>query len=166
MTTELKAKINDLEKIQSTLKKIGVKFVSEVEVTDIYFKSKEKTNLKISIYPEDSMPFSGSYLIFYEHDPISKKFEFKKMEVEKVDTLKYILGKVIGVKTAIDKRRKFFRFNSIMISIDKIKELGGFLILQGENKKELLKLLDEFGIDRNSLEKKSFDELVSKTKKA
>lgn len=51
MTIEIKAKIENLKKLENSLKNIGGQFISEVEATDIYFNSKEKTNLKIGIYP-------------------------------------------------------------------------------------------------------------------
>jgi adenylate cyclase class IV len=87
MTTEIKAKIENLEKVENSLKNIGAQFVSEVEVTDIYFNSKEKTNLKIGIYPEETLPRAGNFLLFYEHDPVSKKFEFKQIKIDDVETI-------------------------------------------------------------------------------
>jgi predicted adenylyl cyclase CyaB len=160
MTTEIKAKIKDLEKVENSLKNIGAQFISEVEVTDIYFNSKEKTNLKIGIYPERTLPRSGSFLLFYEHDPVSKKFEFRQIKIDDADTLKYILDKILGTKIVINKIRKFYKLGAITISIDKIKELGNFLILQNEDREELLKILHKLGVDRSCLETKSFDMLM------
>lgn len=46
MVTEIKVKIDDLEKLKNSLKNIGAQWISEVEATDIYFNSKEKTSPK------------------------------------------------------------------------------------------------------------------------
>jgi adenylate cyclase class IV len=83
MTVEIKVKIENLKKLENSLRKIGAKFVSEVDVTDIYFNSKEKTNLKIGIYPKGNLPEAGNFLLFYEHDPISKKFEFWQLKIDR-----------------------------------------------------------------------------------
>lgn len=160
MTTEIKAKIENLEKVENSLKDIGAQFVSEVEVTDIYFNSKERTNLKIGIYPEGTLPEPGNFLLFYEHDPVSKKFEFRQMKIDDVNTLKYVLDKVLGTKIIINKTRKFYKLGNVTISIDSIEGLGNFLILQNEDKDELLKLLDKIGVEKSSLETKSFDMLM------
>jgi adenylate cyclase class IV len=77
-----------------------------------------------------------------------------------VDTLKYILDKVLGIKIIINKTRKFYKLRDIIISIDKIKKLGNFLILQGKNRDELLKILDRLDIQRSCLETKSFNMLM------
>jgi adenylate cyclase class IV len=72
----------------------------------------------------------------------------------------YILDKILGIKIVINKTRKFYKLDVITISIDKIKELGNFLILQNENHDELLVILDKLGVDRSWLETKSFDILM------
>ena len=60
----------------------------------------------------------------------------------------------------INKIRKFYKLGAVTISIDKIKELGNFLILQNENPDELLEFLYKLGVDRSCLETKSFDMLM------
>jgi len=160
MTIEIKAKIEDLEKVENSIKNIGAQFVSEVEATDIYFNSKEKTNLKIGIYPEGHLPKTGNFLLFFEHDPVSKKFQFKQMEIDDVETLRYILDKVLGIKIVIKSKRKFYKLDNVIILIVFISKLGYYLCLQGENEKEIHEIFDKLGIKETCIETKSFDMLM------
>ncbi len=127
MATEIKVKINDLEKLKNSLKNIGAQWISEVEAIDIYFNSKEKTNLKIGIYPEGHLPERGNFLLFFEHDPISKKFQFKQIKIDDGKSLSYILDKLLGTKVTIKSKREFYKLADIIFIIVFIKELLTFV---------------------------------------
>ena len=160
MVVEIKARIEDVEKVEKDIKGLGGAFVSEVEAVDVYFNSKEGANLKIGIYPEGHLPESGNFLFLFEHDPISKKFRFKYVKVRDVDTLRYILDRVLGTKVIIRSKRRFYKLGDVIVLIVFIEGLGNYLCLQGENESVLRGILAKLNIGEDSLETKSFDMLV------
>ncbi len=156
---EIKIKIKNPKKIEDCLKSLGARFVSEVEVKDIYFKTKKKESLKIGLYPKGHLPEAGNFLLYFSLSQTGKSFQFKQVKVSDIKTLKFILTKVLGIKAIIKSRRKFYKLGEIIILFIFIENLGWYLCLQGEKKRELEKVFNKLGLKKEFIESRPFSEL-------
>ncbi len=117
MAEELKIRIQDYEKVEENLVKLGGKFSEEIDVVDTYFKQIAGKVLKIT---EDCR---GSFLVNLKSR--NNKFEILRYEpIDNVNKIKDDLTKRFGVKCILKKKRRFFDFENYKININ---------IIEGEN---------------------------------
>lgn len=123
MTEELKLRVTTLERVEKTLEDEG-NLEERKEVKDTYFKTDCEEVLKIR---EDG---SGSYLIRYR--PTEEGFE--KVGEEKLEDLekaKEQLESEKGVKAVLDKEMAFYSWKEFTVIVNRIKNVGDFLIVEG-----------------------------------
>ena len=151
MAEEIKIKIQDYEKIEEHLFKLGVRFLEETKVIDTYFKQPVGEVLKKT---EDN---KGNFLVnLKSHEG---KFEINQYEnVDDVKKLKEELTKKYGLKCILKKKRRFFDFGDYSININLIEDVGEFLIVEGNNLSREV-IIDKLKIENPEFITVSFDEL-------
>ena len=137
MATELKARIPDIDKLESRLKDLGAVFDRELKVTDTYFCQPEGFVLKIV---KDS---KGSRLSRLE----AKDGTFIIVEdklLNNPETVEKELTQEHGIYRILRKKRRFYKYKDYTIDLNLIEELGDFIILVHESPKEedMEKILD------------------------
>jgi len=139
MTEEIKLRIPENIDIEEKLDGLGGEFDHSIEAVDTYFDISGKSVLKIR---EDS---EGDWLVRFE--PSGDGFEkTEEVEIEDVEELKQELEKKHGVKAVLDKEMDFCSWNDFTVIVNRIEDVGDFLILEGENPtKETVE--EEFGLE-------------------
>ena len=154
MPEELKIRIHDYKKIEEHLLNLGAKFLEEINVTDTYFEQPSGEVLKIT---EDD---KGDFLVNLKLK--EGKSEIIKYErIDNVNEVKKELVDKFGIKCILKKKRRFFNFEDYMININLIKDVGEFLIVEGENLSPEI-ITKELSIKNPEFITVSFDELKKK----
>jgi adenylate cyclase class IV len=126
MKEGLKIRIQDYKKVEADLMKLGAIFLKELNVVDTYFRQPAGEVLKIT---EDD---EGDFLVNLKLK--NGKFQIVKYKpVNNVKKVKKEFADRFGVKCVLEKKRRFFNFKDCQININLIKDVGEFLIIEGEN---------------------------------
>jgi len=74
-------------------------------------------------------------LIFYNRDDQKgpKQSNFHLAPVSKPRELENLLSKALGVKVVVEKRRKIFFLDNIIVHLDKVPGLGNFVEIEASN---------------------------------
>jgi adenylate cyclase class IV len=149
MAKELKIKIDNPEEVEKKLLSIGAEFTDESTHNYTYFQQLEGKVLKITrnnegIFKTRLERKDGKWKII-ENSPITE---------EKAKTLE----KENEVKRKMKNKRRFYRYESIIISINSFPDIGNFLILEAENPKVEF-ITNKLGINKPKIITASFDNL-------
>ena len=163
---EIKARINNTEKICHILKVSKYKFVGNDHQIDTYF------NVNRGRFKLRESSLSGPHLIIYMRDDLSgpKSSEYQIISVKNEVGLKHLLKKTLGIRNVIEKSRKIYLYKNVRIHLDQVKKLGNFLELEAvmdednnSRKMEIRKiksLLVRLGIKDENLIKGSYENLI------
>jgi predicted adenylyl cyclase CyaB len=171
---EIKARIKNHENLRNKLISLDAKKVGIFEQKDFFFKVPEG-RLKLREVKNNSL----SELIYYEREDISgpKSDNVFILKIEKAESLKKILKKILTQTIIVKKIREVYRHeisktpsenSHIRIHLDKVKNLGNFLELelktskrtQKEDKTILENFAEKIGIKAEQLEKLSYADLL------
>ncbi len=163
---ELKVKLDDGDQIIQTLEKINAKFGGRLNQIDTYYNC-QKGRLKLREI--NNKVFE---LIYYERpDKKNSKisnYQIVKIEKQRINFLKEILGKLFGKLVVVKKERKLWIHKNTRIHIDKVEKLGNFLELEtvvknlndaDKEHKEIIKLLQ---LSKFKKIEKSYSDLLLK----
>lgn len=149
---------------ETKLLNLGAKKIGEVVQEDKYYKHK-KTNEILRVRKE-----KNTDTILYSHRHIHGKQELihsqkltGKIQEEKIKNLKKDYQEVIQVT----KKRTIFVYNSVIINIDKVDNLGyftGFVILDKSKQKNLNLVISKLNITNQPIKETYFDLLLKKQK--
>ncbi|MCC7553708.1 MAG: class IV adenylate cyclase [Methanobacteriaceae archaeon] len=174
---EIKAKINNLNKIKEKLKNLNIEQLKIEYQKDIYFKSpivnfaktdealrlrKTKSNNEENIY----LTYKGSKI-----DSESKTREEIEISIEDIEKASEILKKIGFTPSAIVKKnREYYKYQDYTLSLDFVEGLSPYIeieyILNDKSnyesvQKEIFELFKELGIE-DGFERDSYLELLEK----
>lgn len=165
INSEIKARCNDHEKIRNYLISHGAKFSGVDHQIDTYFNI-DSGRLKLR---EGTIE---NNLIFYRRSDEAgpKQAEISLTAVDKNSDLRSVLGKALGAKVQVDKKREIYFIDNVKFHIDTVNDLGTFMEIEaidwdGSIGSEKLRLQCEFyasemGIDKQDLVVGSYSDLL------
>ncbi len=151
MKKELKIRIADYKEVEKLLEQAGAKFIKQDTSTYTYFTQPAGKVLKITQNNE------GSFKTVIERSGD----QFNIIENSALDDPKELLeeySKEHGIKKAMSNIRRFFEYKDLIITTNQFKDIGQFLILEGDNPK-LSFITEVLGIKNAQVITKSFDDL-------
>jgi len=164
---EIKARVENLEKIKRSLEELGFKLVRKEYQKDNYFRSTlrnfEQTGEVLRV--REQIP--GYNLITYK-GPRDKSEMKVREEIEvkienSPDVIKLLHKLGFEMWVTLEKEREMYQFSKFLVSLDKVRDIGNFLEIEIKMEvlqQEIFGLLDKIGISRNSIEKRTYLELV------
>lgn len=129
LNIEFKASTNRLAEQEALLQERNPVFIGEDHQVDTYFNVKKgrlklrEGNIENALIHYEREDFAGaksSHVLLYQHQPDK--------------ALKEILIKTLGIKTAVDKRRKIYFINNVKFHFDTVKGLGTFVEVEAIDK--------------------------------
>ncbi len=126
MKEGLKIRINNIDKMERHITKLGARYSGSLSETYTYFNQPKSGVLKIT---ENE---NGSFLVKIK----SKKSRFEIIKNEKIKNsseVKRKFSEKFGIKCVLINIRKFYIFENYRISLNLIYGIGKFLIVEGEN---------------------------------
>lgn len=169
MNIEIKAKIENLKRTKKIIENLPSKRIACYIQKDTYFNVKEG-RLKLREI-EDRDP---AQLIYYnrENIPCPKRSNLLIFEAKNSGMLKEILGKALGIKIVVEKRRELYDYKGTRIHLDLVKNLGSFIEFEKptenreedirESRKFLNTLLKKLKINKRNLMKGSYSDMLLK----
>ncbi len=162
---ELKAKIDNIDKVREKILKLNAKFIGKFRQIDTYFNV-PKGRLKLR--EVEGKPHAQ--LIYYERENIAtpKKSEVFILEISNPEEFKEKTEKILGIKSVVDKVREVYVYRETKIHLDSVKRLGYFIEFEKETsdleiencRKFLEKLMEKLKIKRENLIELSYGELI------
>jgi len=164
---ELKAKVDDLETIRDNLIQYNAKKVGIFHQVDTYYEV-PKDRLKL----REVEGKANAELIYYERENVaeSKRSSVFILAIPQPQLFKQILERIIKIKALVDKVREIYFYEGIQIHLDTVKSLGSFIEFERitsqdseQQKKDLSKLeklRERLNISPQSLEKRSYSDLI------
>lgn len=159
---EIKARIK-IKEIKEILDKLRAKFIKEEEQRDIYLSHPSrdfgKTDEALRV-----REIKDNYFLTYKgrkFDPQTKAREEIEVKTEK-EIIELLKRLNFSIKGRVEKKRVLYEWNNLKICLDKVKGLGEFLEIEGNNledKKKMFKLLKKLNIERKNLIRKSYLEM-------
>ncbi|MBI1973787.1 hypothetical protein HYS54_03150 [Candidatus Micrarchaeota archaeon] len=158
MAEEIKVRIRDRKAAERRITSKGGRFTGEISVRDSYFNQPAGETLKVT---EDDR---GNFVVRLHTS--NGKFQITEYRrIRDAEKMKRKFGKLYGLKCVLHKKRRFFSLGKLKININVTRELGSFLIVEGENlnKPAVMKAL---GIQHPDYVTLAFDELYARKNKA
>jgi adenylate cyclase, class 2 len=163
---EFKAKCDDIEALESMLKKHNPRFVGTDHQVDTYFNV-PNGRLKLR---EGTIENS---LIHYDRiNTADAKQSNVSLYLHPDKTLKPVLEKALGVKVVVDKKRKIYFVDNVKFHFDEVKDLGSFVEVEAIDKNgtigiETLKeqcsfYIQLFGVRKEQFIAESYSDLLAK----
>jgi len=129
LNIEFKAKAKDIAALEAILQQYNPRFIGEDRQVDTYFNVQtgrlklREGNIENALIHYEREDFAGaksSHVLLYQHQPDK--------------TLKEILIKTLGIKVAVDKRRKIYFINNVKFHFDTVEGLGTFVEVEAIDK--------------------------------
>lgn len=120
---EYKARVGELNLLESIFMGSGAAFEGILKQRDTYFEVKAG-RLKLR-----EAEGRQAELIFYDRDEASSAGMESRYEIFSVPdpSLKDVLTEALGVKTVVEKERRLLKMKNARIHLDEVKGLGSFL---------------------------------------
>jgi predicted adenylyl cyclase CyaB len=124
LLVELKAKMNDLEKIKERLSQLGTQHVGKFHQIDTYFRVSQG-RLKI----RETEGQDSADIVFYERPNTSKikKSQVLLLQAQPPREAKELLSKFFAKGVVVDKIREIYVLGKTRIHLDQVTQLGAFI---------------------------------------
>jgi len=162
---ELKAKIDNIDKVREKILKLNAEFIGKFHQIDTYFNVPRG---RLKLREVEGKPYAQ--LIYYERENIAapKKSEVFILEISNPEEFKEKTEKVLGVKSVVDKVREVYVYRETKIHLDSVKGLGFFIEFEKETLESeieetrsfLEKLMKKLEIRWENLIESSYGELI------
>jgi adenylate cyclase class 2 len=160
---EFKARIEDLRRARTTLKKLKARFVGTDHQVDTYFHVPQG-RLKIREGHIENA------LIHYQrtNSARERRSDVELMLLPRRNSVRAILARALSVMTVVDKRREIYFAGNVKIHLDRVRGLGTFLEVEamtrtGDVKKvraQALKFRKLFEITVSDIVPQSYSDLL------
>ncbi len=185
---EFKARLHDLQQVQSVMQQRRVELFSVMLQTDTYFRVPHgRLKLReISFLPTSeamqTLPSPRSELIFYQRPDHAevKRSDYLIAPVVSADALRAVLDASLGARVVVKKRRALYLLGyrerpydpqapHIRVHLDQVEDLRNFVEIEaivGEGitfeqaESEAQSLLEKFGVQKNDLITGSYADLL------
>lgn len=173
MEIEVKVPVTNLHEIKDKIMKLGGKLTLKDQQIDIYLQHPcrdfEKTDEALRIRKT-----SGKNYLTYKGPRTKSKLKARleiEVEISNINSIEEILSK-LGFKPFIKivKKREIWTINNIKINLDEVEGLGRYIEVEitsknvKEAEKAIFELLEKLGIDKKSIVKKTYFEMIKETK--
>jgi len=164
MEIEIRAKINNLEKIEQNITKLGAKLIKKTKQVDEYFGEislyqKIGYSFLMRVRNEEDKKFMTYKGAESKKDGIWEEYEFEINDIKKAVEM----FKAMGLERIIvvNKYRKEYAINNLTICLDVIDGLGSFIEIESLNnkdvdKKSLKKLMQKLNVNKNQVINKGY----------
>lgn len=164
MEIEIRAKINNLEKIEQNIIKLGAKLIKETKQVDEYFGEinlyqKIGYSFLMRVRDEEDKKFMTYKGAESKKDGVWEEYEFEIDDTKKSTDMFEAMGleKII----VVNKYRKEYKFNDLTICLDAIDGLGDFIEIEflndkDFNKNNLKKLMQKLNIKEDKIIHKGY----------
>ncbi len=164
---ELKAKIEDIEKMRKELLSLGAHYVGKYHQKDTYFET-PRGRLKI----RETKEKETIDIVFYERQDIPdiKESKILLVQAKPSEIAKELLAKLFTVKIVVDKIREIYKLNKTQVHLDIVTKLGTFIEFEHPTNDKIIEIkkskimLEEYcnklGIKREQLEALSYSDLL------
>lgn len=165
INVEIKARTSRTNEIRKFLQEHDAEFKGVDEQTDTYFNV---PNGRLKLRQGNI----ENNLIFYQRpdDSGPKESNFELVKIEDSNGLREMLGKAIGVKVIVRKKREIYYINNVKFHLDSLEGLGNFVEIEASNKNHSIETeklyeqcdfyMKEFEIERNDLIDISYSDMV------
>lgn len=167
LNIEIKAKCNDLQRVEKIILKLGGTYTGEDNQVDTYFNV-PNGRLKLR---EGNIEKA---LIQYKRENIEgpKSSHYQLYKSENLSEIKSVLSEALGQLIVVDKQRKIFYIQNAKIHLDIVKDLGTFLEIEiiergDKNDKRFSSLqaqcehyISTFGIEQSELCSTSYSDML------
>ncbi len=160
---EIKARVKSLKVQEGLFRQLGARFVRKGRQIDTYFFVL-RGRLKLR-----KLSSKNSKLVFYERKENSNQrwSDYFTFHISQPDRFNEFLKRALGVKVVVDKIRTLYRYENAKIHLDKVTNLGEFIEIEVEVKKDtaqaknlMAKLLRYLKIPQKDFIKKSYSDLL------
>lgn len=163
LEVEIKARVK-IKQIQSKLNDIGARSLGEEHQRDIYF-SHPCRDFKERDEALRVRRIKNEYFLTYKGPKLDEETKTREeIEIKVGKGIVSLLEKLGFSKLReIEKKRSFYQWENLAISLDKVEGLGEFLEVEGKSyidKERIFKLLKKLGISRKELIRESYLEML------
>jgi adenylate cyclase, class 2 len=165
---EIKATYKNLEKAREICQSLKAEYVGLDRQVDTYFHVPHG-RLKLR---ESSL--SGAYLIPYirPNQEGPKKSNYGILPVANAEHTKSLFAEMLGIDLVVKKNREIYLIDNVRVHLDEVDELGCFFEFEAvydedteaqrlQEEKKVYDLMKVFDISENSLEKTSYQQLLT-----
>lgn len=164
---EMKARVDNLDAVRTRLLESSAECVGVFHQVDTYYRT-PKGRLKLREMEEKT----AAQLVYYERENIAepKRSNVFLVTIPQPQKFKRLIEQIVEVRGIIDKVREIYVHEGIQIHLDTVSDLGSFVEFERvtfndqEEQKDDLRRLDKLraklNIDRQSLEKQSYIDMV------
>jgi predicted adenylyl cyclase CyaB len=123
---EIKARIDDLDAVERRVASVADGPPETIEQRDTFFRA-ARGRLKLREFADGS-----GELIHYVRpdDPTPKPSDYRIATTPHAAPLRALLGRALGVRGVVRKRRRLYRSGRTRIHVDRVEDLGHFLELE------------------------------------
>ncbi len=163
LEVEIKAKVK-IKQIQGKLNGLGARPLGEEHQRDIYF-SHPCRDFKERDEALRVRRIKNEYFLTYKGPKLDEETKTREeIEIKVGKGIVSLLEKLGFSKLReIEKKRSFYQWENLAISLDKVEGLGEFLEVEGTSyidKERIFKLLKKLGISRKKLIRESYLEML------
>ncbi|MFA6098255.1 MAG: class IV adenylate cyclase [Patescibacteria group bacterium] len=175
---ELKVKVDNFNKVNSSLKNIKAKFQQTLKQIDTYFhpagdppKGDNLPDARFKLREINNRTFELIYYRRPDHEK-SKVSDFSVLQLDRkiARQMKNYFKATLGVKVIVKKVRRFWLYKHTRILLDEVSNLGKFLELEtvvkgislSAAKKEQLSVIQELGLNKYKKIARSYSDLLLK----
>ncbi len=166
---EFKARLKDLSKARTTLKKLDARFVGTDRQVDTYFHA-PRGRLKIRAGRIENA------LIHYQrsNSAQARRSEVELMLLPRRNSVRLILAGALGVLAVVDKRREIYFVGNVKIHLDRVRGLGTFVEVEamtrsGDIKKvraQAVKFRELFAVSSGDIVPQSYSDMILSKRKS
>jgi predicted adenylyl cyclase CyaB len=167
LNLEIKVRCSDLAAAEIIAKSIPANYSGVLHQTDTYF-TVPKGRLKLR-----ELQGSRAELIYYERGEEDAK-RFSNYDIhfsESPESLKFVLGKSLGIRSVVAKKRTLYLYGETRIHLDQVEQLGSFIEFEvpvKESEESAQRTLDfliaQFGLAKEVFLKNSYVDLMEQAK--
>ena len=163
LEVEIKARVR-IEEIEHKLIRLGAKLLDEEEQKDIYFShpcrdfEKKDEALRVRRVKEE-------YFLTYKGPKLDQETKTREeIQIKVTEKIFDLLERLSFSKVGeVDKTRRVYRWEDLEICLDRVKDLGEFLEIEGkmwQDRGKIFELLKKLGIPKKELIRKSYLEML------
>ncbi|MCD6406538.1 class IV adenylate cyclase [Candidatus Aerophobetes bacterium] len=164
LEVELKAKIEDEDKIEKVLLKEGATFIRKENQVDTYF-SHPCRDFGLTDEAFRVREVNGEFSLTFKGPRVDRMVKTRREIEVKIEGEIFQLLRALGFSPfkKIIKERKIYEWRGLILSLDKVENLGFFLEVEGKkisDKEKILNFMKKLGIKKNQFVEKSYFELI------
>ncbi|MBN2183457.1 MAG: class IV adenylate cyclase [Sedimentisphaerales bacterium] len=170
---EAKLKVDSLAEVENKLRQLDAEFVAEQDQSDIHFDdlsanlsgSDKCLRLRRQVVGETIRLFL-TYKGAKEKSNYKKRqeIEFEVGDAESAEKLLAALG--YERRLSVDKKRRLWKFGGCEVALDKLKELGEFVEIEGPDDEKISEVQKSLGLGNLPHIKKSYAALIMEKSKS